>query len=229
MLSIKAVFNNQKSNYVLDDCDDIHLRWYENLTDNTFEFKYFDEKNNTFKVWTEHLIRFHDLILEYYSKGYLLCELKVNIYKNHDHTQDRTSFSRTHFCKNYSDSMYRIKEALENYCGTNENDLNFINYVLANSKLTNDAIMLLHFDLFDIMDESVIKFNKNEEEQLKEQTKSLLKLPYCQYGKNELKEKDIFDKTHYRLSKLLKDSNCLIIKKANKIINDFPFSFLNNN
>ncbi|WP_188453339.1 hypothetical protein [Virgibacillus oceani] len=207
MLSFRAVFNNHKNNCVWDELDEFDLTWYDDPSDAPFELNYFEEGSNSLVAWTEHLIRFHDWILENYSKGYTLFQLTINIYRDHDQTQDEILFSMSHFCDNYSNSISLIQEALRNYCCANNSDLKFIDYVSSNLKLFNRLIIFQNNWSHFLVNDLAPNFGIDEINQLKAQAKSLLNFPYKLYATNESEKREIIKSSVSLLKEFLKYFN----------------------
>ncbi|MBT2640064.1 hypothetical protein J7I80_14640 [Bacillus sp. ISL-41] len=236
MLSFRAVFknNNEKFN---TEWNEVDLTWYDDPSDDPFDFEYVDEEDNTtYVAWTEHLIRFHNWVFEYYSKGYSLLLLRINIYRDHDQTQDDILFSMSHFPEDYNTCVKLIKEALGNYSEASKEDLKFIHYLEQSLPLFN---RIIHFNRNISNFLAINDCSPNETTQYNSVITTIFELPYLLYQVNTGERDKIINNNinllkeyikHFSVNnsndtKRAKDSTLLLINELTNTISisDDPF------
>ncbi|MGG0720153.1 hypothetical protein ABE096_21610 [Robertmurraya massiliosenegalensis] len=222
MLSFRAVFRNHKINN--EKCNnefyEVDLTWYDDPSDDPYEFEFPIEEDNAYVAWTEHLIRYHDWLLKYYSDGYSLLFMSIIIYRDHDQTQDDILFSMTNYPENYNSFIKLIRESLENYAEASKGDLEFIHYVEQRSPLFN-RIINCNRSLSTFIANNV--FNDNEITQFNSVITTITKLPYLLYQANIGEIEKIFNSSISLLKGYLKffnghDSNNNIRAKDSLIL-----------
>jgi hypothetical protein len=233
MLSFRAIFRNHKRNNEKSNNEfyEVDLTWYDDPSDDPYDFEFLNEEDNTYEAWTEHLNRYHNWLLKYYSDGYSLLFMSTNIYRDHDQTQDDILFSMTHFPENYNTCIKLIREALENYSEASKGDLEFIHYVEQRSTLFN-RIINFNRNLSTFIAKNV--FNDNEITQFNSVITTIFEVPYLLYQANTGEKEKIvennisllkgyliyFNENDSTNTKRAKDSLILLINELKNIISD---------
>lgn len=233
MLSFRAVFRNNKRNN--EKCNnnfyEVDLTWYDDPSDDPYEFEFPNEEDNTYEAWTEHLIRYHDWLLKYYSNGYSLHFMSINIYRGHDQTQDDILFSMTNYPENYNTCIKLIREALGSYSEAGKEDLDFIHYVEQHSPLFN-RILNCNRNLSTFIAKNV--FDDNEISQFNRVITTIFEVPHLLYQAHTEEKKKIVENNISLLkgylkyfyendntnTKRAKDSLILLINDLKNIIFD---------
>ncbi|WP_312099388.1 hypothetical protein [Niallia sp.] len=234
MLSFRIVFKSYDRK-AENEWSELDITWYDKPTDAPYDYGIYNEEDNSFEAWTEHLIRFHDWILEGYTKGYSLSFFSVNIYRDHDQTQDDILYSMTHIPKNYNNCIEIIRGNLKSYYEVSKEDINYIEFVEQHLPLFN-KIIITNKNFSKFLDSYQI--NSEVASEIKEEVASLLNLSsFLFYAKNERKEqisqsnismlKNLlkqFKNSESNNSKRMRESTISLINEFENIISpDDPF------
>lgn len=211
MLSFRAVFTTEEEKNKYKSVD---LTWYDCPIEEPSNYQYVEDELNSYIAWTEDLINFHRCIFKYFYQGYILEQFELNIYQDHNQTEDEVLFSIPHFNIKYKDCLNVIYDGLVNY----QRDIVEINFIksVQNYEQIFNRIILFNNHWLRLTNRS----SKQENELI--ENNHILELPFLIYYANSIEEfKEIINEVieHFNhFSKLLKNIDDLEVRKVKNIL-----------